>query len=156
MKAVFQQLGFNSWRRFKDAKSRSVSLRSILHQDNFSYVTLCPPLFFFLLILQSVLVQFALSPSDFSSSEVPEEELKQAASRGVRIMYNFPWGQEPLETLWSRGETELLQMYKEVRSQLQVSLLLSYCVLMCVFYVCFNHTWLHHGDYYNELLAYCE
>lgn len=63
--------------------------------------------------------KFALSPSDFSSSEVPGEELKQAASRGVRIMYNFPWGQEPLETLWSRGETELLQMYKEVRSQLQ-------------------------------------
>ncbi|XP_053188387.1 DNA polymerase subunit gamma-2, mitochondrial [Scomber japonicus] len=63
--------------------------------------------------------KFALSPSDFNSSDVPVEELEPATSRGVRIIYNFPWGQEPLETLWSRGDTELLQTYKGVRSKLQ-------------------------------------
>ncbi|TKS68812.1 DNA polymerase subunit gamma-2, mitochondrial [Collichthys lucidus] len=34
-------------------------------------------------------------------------------------MYSFPWGQEPLEELWSRGNTELLQTHKGVRSKLQ-------------------------------------
>ncbi|XP_029018079.1 DNA polymerase subunit gamma-2, mitochondrial isoform X2 [Betta splendens] len=63
--------------------------------------------------------KFALSPSDFSSSDVPEEELEEATSRGVRISYSFPWGQEPLETLWSRGDTELLLMHKGARSKLQ-------------------------------------
>ncbi|KAM8879007.1 DNA polymerase subunit gamma-2 [Spinachia spinachia] len=63
--------------------------------------------------------KFALSPSDFSSIEVPAEELEEATSRGVRIVYSFPWGQEPLETLWSRGHTELLQTHKGVHSKLQ-------------------------------------
>ncbi|XP_068448532.1 DNA polymerase subunit gamma-2 isoform X2 [Clinocottus analis] len=63
--------------------------------------------------------KFALSPSDFSCSDVPVEELEGAASRGVRIVYSFPWGPEPLETLWSRGQTELLQTHKGVRSKLQ-------------------------------------
>ncbi|XP_059196392.1 LOW QUALITY PROTEIN: DNA polymerase subunit gamma-2, mitochondrial [Centropristis striata] len=63
--------------------------------------------------------KFALSPSDFSSNDVPEEELEKAASRGVRIIYSFPWGQETLETLWSRGDTELLQTHKGVHSKLQ-------------------------------------
>ncbi|XP_022068755.1 DNA polymerase subunit gamma-2, mitochondrial [Acanthochromis polyacanthus] len=63
--------------------------------------------------------KFALSPSDFSSSEVLEEELEEPASRGVRIIYNFPWGQEVLETLWSRGSSELLHTHKGVRSKLQ-------------------------------------
>ncbi|XP_069023217.1 DNA polymerase subunit gamma-2 [Embiotoca jacksoni] len=63
--------------------------------------------------------KFALSPSNFSSSEVPQEELEEMASRGVRIIYNFPWGQESLETLWSRGNTELLHTHKGVRSKLQ-------------------------------------
>ncbi|KAF3852320.1 hypothetical protein F7725_005675 [Dissostichus mawsoni] len=63
--------------------------------------------------------KFALSPSDFSSSDVPEEELEEAASRGVRILYRFPWGQEPVETLWSRGSTELLQTHNGVRAKLQ-------------------------------------
>ncbi|XP_070683913.1 DNA polymerase subunit gamma-2 [Pempheris klunzingeri] len=62
--------------------------------------------------------KFALSPSDFSSSDVPEDEL-EAASRGVRIIYSFPWGQEPLETLWSRRDTELMQIHKDARSKLQ-------------------------------------
>ncbi|TNN69513.1 DNA polymerase subunit gamma-2, mitochondrial [Liparis tanakae] len=56
---------------------------------------------------------------NFSSSDVPVEELEGAASRGVRIIYSFPWGQEPLETLWSRGHAELLQTHKGVRSKLQ-------------------------------------
>uniref|UniRef100_A0A8D3EG48 DNA polymerase gamma 2, accessory subunit n=1 Tax=Scophthalmus maximus TaxID=52904 RepID=A0A8D3EG48_SCOMX len=63
--------------------------------------------------------KFSLSPSDFSSSDVPEEELVEAASRGVRIVYNFPWGQEALEALWSRGDTELLKTHKGDRSKLQ-------------------------------------
>ncbi|XP_070779411.1 DNA polymerase subunit gamma-2 [Enoplosus armatus] len=63
--------------------------------------------------------KFALSPSDFSSNDVPEEELEKAASRGVRIIYSFPWGPEPLETLWSRGDTELLQTHKGIQSKLQ-------------------------------------
>ncbi|XP_044042360.1 DNA polymerase subunit gamma-2, mitochondrial isoform X2 [Siniperca chuatsi] len=63
--------------------------------------------------------KFALFPSNFSSSDVPEEELEEAASRGVRIIYSFPWGQETLETLWSRGDTKLLQTHKGVHSKLQ-------------------------------------
>ncbi|XP_068607120.1 DNA polymerase subunit gamma-2 [Brachionichthys hirsutus] len=63
--------------------------------------------------------KFALSPSDFSSVDVPEEELDEVASRGVKVMYSFPWGQESLETLWSRGDAELLQVHKGARSKLQ-------------------------------------
>lgn len=84
--------------------------------------------------------QFALSPSDFGSRDVPEEELEEAASRGVRIVYSFPWGQETLETLWIRGNTELLQTHKGARSKLQVSLLLLFNVLketLALVYVCF-------------------
>lgn len=77
---------------------------------------------FFVLSFQSV--QFALSPSDFSSVEVPENELEGKASRGVKILYKFPWGLESLETLWCRGDAELLQTYKGIRTRLQVSLIL--------------------------------
>ncbi|KAM9769891.1 DNA polymerase subunit gamma-2 [Menidia menidia] len=63
--------------------------------------------------------KFALSPSDFSSSEVPEDDLERVASRGVRIMYSFPWGQECLETLWSRGNEELLLTHNNAHSKLQ-------------------------------------
>ncbi|XP_061628335.1 DNA polymerase subunit gamma-2, mitochondrial [Phyllopteryx taeniolatus] len=63
--------------------------------------------------------KFALAPSDFSSSDVSQDELEGAASRGVKIIYKFPWGQEPLEVLWSRGDGELLQMHQGVRSKLQ-------------------------------------
>lgn len=63
--------------------------------------------------------QFAVSPSDFSSAEVPEAELEEAASRGVRIFYRFPWGQRPIETLWLRGNTELSLTHRG--SELQVS-----------------------------------
>lgn len=88
-------------------------------------------------------LQFALSPSDFSSNDIPEEELEEPVSRGVRITYSFPWGQEPLETLLSRGHTELLQTHRGVRSKLQVSLLILSSVFMwnvwfgtCAFYNC--------------------
>ncbi|XP_061584779.1 DNA polymerase subunit gamma-2, mitochondrial-like [Cololabis saira] len=63
--------------------------------------------------------KFALSPSGFSSSEVLEDELEEPASRGVRISYDFPWGRESLETLWSRGSAELLQTHNGVQSKLQ-------------------------------------
>ncbi|XP_053274643.1 DNA polymerase subunit gamma-2, mitochondrial [Pleuronectes platessa] len=63
--------------------------------------------------------KFSLSPSDFSSSEVPADELVGAASRGVRIVYNFPWGPAPLETLWNQGDAELLQTHKGVWTKLQ-------------------------------------
>ncbi|XP_076027260.1 DNA polymerase subunit gamma-2 [Genypterus blacodes] len=63
--------------------------------------------------------KFASSPSDFDSSDVPAEELDGTASRGVKVVYSFPWGQEPLETLWNRGDAELLQMHKGVRNKLQ-------------------------------------
>lgn len=63
--------------------------------------------------------KFALSPSDFSSSEVPAEELDEAASRGVRIVYGFPWGQQALETLWSRGDAELLHTHRGAHNKLQ-------------------------------------
>ncbi|XP_033833760.1 DNA polymerase subunit gamma-2, mitochondrial [Periophthalmus magnuspinnatus] len=62
--------------------------------------------------------KFALSSSDFSSRDVPGEDLHLPASRGVKIMYNFPWGPESLEILWSRGDTELLQAHNGARSKL--------------------------------------
>ncbi|PWA32734.1 hypothetical protein CCH79_00012521 [Gambusia affinis] len=63
--------------------------------------------------------KFASSPSDFSSTEVPENELEEKTSRGVKILYKFPWGLESLETLWCRGDAELLQTYKGIRTKLQ-------------------------------------
>uniref|UniRef100_A0A8C6WQT2 Polymerase (DNA directed), gamma 2, accessory subunit n=1 Tax=Neogobius melanostomus TaxID=47308 RepID=A0A8C6WQT2_9GOBI len=63
--------------------------------------------------------KFALCPSDFSSSDIPEKDLDPPASRGVKICYNFPWGPEPLEILWSRGDAELLQAHNGVHSKLQ-------------------------------------
>lgn len=78
---------------------------------------------------QPLSFQFALSPSDFSSSDVPEEELEEVASRGVRITYSFPWGPEPLETLLSRGSTELLNTHKGAHSKPLVSLLLLFIAL---------------------------
>ncbi|XP_077574178.1 DNA polymerase subunit gamma-2 isoform X2 [Stigmatopora nigra] len=62
--------------------------------------------------------KFALAPSDFSSIDLPQDELEGSVSRGVKILYKFPWGQEPLEILLNRGDGELLQMYKGFRSKL--------------------------------------
>ncbi|XP_056136330.1 DNA polymerase subunit gamma-2, mitochondrial [Lampris incognitus] len=64
--------------------------------------------------------KFALAPSDFSCSDISgEEEPGGKAWRGVKIVYHFPWGQEPLETLQSRGNAELLQMHESVSAKLQ-------------------------------------
>ncbi|KAJ8002048.1 hypothetical protein DPEC_G00175760 [Dallia pectoralis] len=63
--------------------------------------------------------KFALGPSDFSCSDVAGEELGDGATRGVKLVYSFPWGPEPLETLWCRGDAELLQTHKGARSKLQ-------------------------------------
>uniref|UniRef100_A0A1A7XQG0 Leucine rich repeat containing 8 family, member E n=1 Tax=Iconisemion striatum TaxID=60296 RepID=A0A1A7XQG0_9TELE len=63
--------------------------------------------------------KFALTPSEFSSSEVPQEELEEAESRGVKISYNFPWGLESLEMMSCRGDSELLHTHKGVHSKLQ-------------------------------------
>lgn len=81
----------------------------------------------FFLIHFIIPIQFSLSPSGFSISNVPGEEVIAAASRGVRVLYNFPWGQEALETLWSRGDAELLHVHNGVRSKLQVSFSLITC-----------------------------
>ncbi|TMS23014.1 DNA polymerase subunit gamma-2, mitochondrial [Larimichthys crocea] len=78
--------------------------------------------------------KFALSPSDFSSSDVPKEELEETVSRGVRITYNFPWGQEPLEELWSRGNTELLADTQRSSFQTTVSRWSQVSSLCCLCY----------------------
>ncbi|XP_029706141.1 DNA polymerase subunit gamma-2, mitochondrial [Takifugu rubripes] len=60
---------------------------------------------------------FALSPSNFSSREVPEEETEAPVSRGLSIFYRFPWGQKPIETLSLRGNAELLHVHKGSKVQ---------------------------------------
>ena len=70
------------------------------------------------------MIQFALGPSDFSCSDITEEELAGRASRGVKIVYNFPWGQEALGPLLRRGDAELLQTHKSARNKLQVSVMM--------------------------------
>ncbi|MEQ2194452.1 hypothetical protein XENOCAPTIV_029537 [Xenoophorus captivus] len=89
---------------------------------------------------------FALSPSDFSSIEVPENELEKTQSRGVKILYNFPWGLESLETLWCRGDTDLLQTYKGVRTKWQVNLIF-------LFYQHVLSGILFHSDVYDSYLV---
>ncbi|XP_004693498.1 PREDICTED: DNA polymerase subunit gamma-2, mitochondrial [Condylura cristata] len=51
--------------------------------------------------------KFAVSPSNFSSSDCQDEE----GRKGNTLYYNFPWGKEPIETLWNLGDRELLHMY---------------------------------------------
>ncbi|XP_060108545.1 DNA polymerase subunit gamma-2, mitochondrial isoform X1 [Heteronotia binoei] len=58
--------------------------------------------------------KFAISPSNFSSSDFHSEE----GRRGSNIYYCFPWGEEVIETLCSLGDTTLLQMYPGKASQL--------------------------------------
>ncbi|KAH0502592.1 DNA polymerase subunit gamma-2, mitochondrial [Microtus ochrogaster] len=59
--------------------------------------------------------KFAMSPSDFSSTDCEDE----AGRKGSRLYYNFPWGKEPVETLWNLGDQELLHMYPGSTSRLQ-------------------------------------
>ncbi|KAJ8283654.1 hypothetical protein COCON_G00025040 [Conger conger] len=63
--------------------------------------------------------KFALGPSSFSCSEVSDGGEGERASRAVRILYQFPWGAEPLETLCNLGDTELLQTHGGSRAKLQ-------------------------------------
>ncbi|XP_017548504.1 DNA polymerase subunit gamma-2, mitochondrial [Pygocentrus nattereri] len=63
--------------------------------------------------------KFALGPSDFSVCDVLSEELEEGASRGVKVLYQFPSGSETLETLWSFGDTKLLKTHHGSRAKLQ-------------------------------------
>ncbi|KAL7825884.1 hypothetical protein SRHO_G00336220 [Serrasalmus rhombeus] len=63
--------------------------------------------------------KFALGPSDFSVCDVLSEELEEGASRGVKVLYQFPSGSETLETLWSFGNTKLLKTHRSSRAKLQ-------------------------------------
>ncbi|XP_053153855.1 DNA polymerase subunit gamma-2, mitochondrial isoform X3 [Hemicordylus capensis] len=58
--------------------------------------------------------KFALSPSNFSSSDHHDYE----GRRGSYLYYSFPWGKEVIETLQSLGDNELLQTYPEKGSKL--------------------------------------
>ncbi|XP_006833647.1 PREDICTED: DNA polymerase subunit gamma-2, mitochondrial [Chrysochloris asiatica] len=58
--------------------------------------------------------KFAVSPSNFSSGECQDEE----GRKGNQIYYSFPWGKEPIETLWNLGDRELLLTYPGNASKL--------------------------------------
>ncbi|KAM8774001.1 DNA polymerase subunit gamma-2 isoform 1-T1 [Rhynchonycteris naso] len=58
--------------------------------------------------------KFAVSPSNFSSSDCEDGE----GRKGSTLYYSFPWGREPIETLWNLGDRELLHMYPGNVSQL--------------------------------------
>ncbi|XP_052611892.1 DNA polymerase subunit gamma-2, mitochondrial isoform X3 [Peromyscus californicus insignis] len=60
--------------------------------------------------------KFAMSPSNFSSTDCQDE----AGRKGSKLYYSFPWGKEPIETLWNLGDQELLHMYPGSVSTLQV------------------------------------
>ncbi|XP_058633963.1 DNA polymerase subunit gamma-2, mitochondrial isoform X2 [Onychostoma macrolepis] len=63
--------------------------------------------------------KFALGPSDFSMCNVMDEELKEGTSRGIKVLYKFPWGSETLETVWSLGDTLLLKTHQGACTKLQ-------------------------------------
>lgn len=56
--------------------------------------------------------KFALGPSDFTACDVRDDEINNSASRGVKLLYKFPWGTETLETLWMLGDAELLRTHR--------------------------------------------
>ncbi|XP_074703379.1 DNA polymerase subunit gamma-2 isoform X1 [Strix aluco] len=58
--------------------------------------------------------KFAVSPSNFSSSDFEDEE----GRRGFNLHYSFPWGTETIETLKNLGDSELLQIYPGDSSKL--------------------------------------
>lgn len=66
-------------------------------------------------------IQFALGPSDFSVRDVRDDELKQGALRGAKVLYKFPWGTETLETLWMLSDDELLRSHTGSQADLRVS-----------------------------------
>ncbi|XP_075418195.1 DNA polymerase subunit gamma-2 isoform X2 [Tenrec ecaudatus] len=51
--------------------------------------------------------KFAMTPSNFSSSECQDED----GRKGNQLHYSFPWGKEPIETLWNLGDRELVLTY---------------------------------------------
>ncbi|XP_051962187.1 DNA polymerase subunit gamma-2, mitochondrial [Xyrauchen texanus] len=63
--------------------------------------------------------KFALGPSDFSMCDVVDEELKEGAARGIKVLYKFPWGPETLETLWSLGDSHLLKTHQGTGTKLR-------------------------------------
>ncbi|XP_048871669.1 DNA polymerase subunit gamma-2, mitochondrial isoform X1 [Brienomyrus brachyistius] len=63
--------------------------------------------------------KFALSPSSFSCSDVTVGEEGENMKRGVKVLYQFPWGSEALETLCNLGNTELLQIHIGSQAKLQ-------------------------------------
>ena len=65
-----------------------------------------------------------MSPSNFSSGDCQDE----AGRKGNRLYYNFPWGKEPIETLWNLGDHELLHMYPGSVAQVHVCFPLCSCV----------------------------
>ncbi|XP_063098501.1 DNA polymerase subunit gamma-2, mitochondrial isoform X2 [Cavia porcellus] len=60
--------------------------------------------------------KFAMSPSNFSSSDCQDEE----GRKGNRLYYSFPWGKEPIEVIWNLGDKELLHMHPGDVSKLHV------------------------------------
>ncbi|XP_029402040.1 DNA polymerase subunit gamma-2, mitochondrial isoform X2 [Mus pahari] len=60
--------------------------------------------------------KFAMSPSNFSSADCQDE----LGRKGSKLYYSFPWGKEPIETLWNLGDQELLHMYPGNMSTIQV------------------------------------
>lgn len=56
-----------------------------------------------------------MSPSDFSSTDCEDE----AGRKGSKLYYSFPWGKEPVETLWDLGDQELLHVHPGSASRLQ-------------------------------------
>ncbi|TSK62592.1 DNA polymerase subunit gamma-2, mitochondrial [Bagarius yarrelli] len=70
-------------------------------------------------LLNHLAFQFALGPSDFTSCDVPNDEINNSAARGVRLLYKFPWGTQTLETLWMLGDTELLRSHQGKITNLQ-------------------------------------
>ncbi|XP_032175824.1 DNA polymerase subunit gamma-2, mitochondrial isoform X6 [Mustela erminea] len=58
--------------------------------------------------------KFAMSPSNFSSSDCQDQE----GRKGNQLYYSFPWGKEPIETLWNLGDRELLHTCPGNESQL--------------------------------------
>ncbi|KAF7711243.1 DNA polymerase subunit gamma-2, mitochondrial isoform X1 [Silurus meridionalis] len=63
--------------------------------------------------------KFTLGPSDFSTRDIQDEERNHGTSRGVTVLYQFPWGTETLETLWMLGDAALLRSHTGSRDKLQ-------------------------------------
>ncbi|MCI4375728.1 hypothetical protein PGIGA_G00113170 [Pangasianodon gigas] len=63
--------------------------------------------------------KFALGPSDFSVCDVRDDELNKSMLRGVKVLCQFPWGTETLETLWMLSDAKLLRSHTGSQAELQ-------------------------------------